>query len=220
MALDNVLFELRHSEPHLKHVEADDRSQPKIEPGTTVHHFDKAKLIQEIEGGCPLKHPAADDVSDRSAPQLAGIQMQPNPRPALLAEVKAIGGHNAVVSELKAVTSEGGGATLALNHVEAPADRSAPMTDGAHVGQWDKTAFLGEISSPGKALKHVDQVSDRSQPHVEPDIKIKRHPHDQLMSEVRSSSPQHLRHVEAVADRSSPHVTHTAALRMQSSGGH
>lgn len=33
MALDNVLFELRHSEPHLKHVEADDRSIPKIEPG-------------------------------------------------------------------------------------------------------------------------------------------------------------------------------------------
>lgn len=61
--------------------------------------------------------------------------MQPNPRPALLAEVKAIGGHNAVVSELKSVTSEGGGAGLALNHVEAPADRSAPMTDGAHVGQ-------------------------------------------------------------------------------------
>ncbi|KAG2451324.1 hypothetical protein HYH02_003929 [Chlamydomonas schloesseri] len=218
MALDNVLFELRHSEPHLKHVEADDRSGPKIEPGTTVHHFDKAKFIQEIEGGAPLKHP--DEVSDRSAPQLSGIQMQPNPRPALLAEVKAIGGHTAVVSEVRALASEAGGSGVALKHVEAPADRSAPMTDGASVGQWDKKAFLGEISSPGKALKHVDQVNDRSHPHVEPDVKIKRHPHDELMSEVRSSSPQQLRHVEATSDRSSPHVTHTAALRMQGSGGH
>jgi hypothetical protein len=61
--------------------------------------------------------------------------MQPNPRPALLAEVKAIGGHSAVVSELKAVASEGGAPGLALKHVDSPADRSAPMTDGANVGQ-------------------------------------------------------------------------------------
>ncbi len=61
--------------------------------------------------------------------------MQPNPRPALLAEVKAIGGHTAVVSEVRALASEAGGSGVALKHVEAPADRSAPMIDGASVGQ-------------------------------------------------------------------------------------
>lgn len=58
---------------------------------------------------------------------LKGAQLQPSDRPALLAEVKAIGGHHAVASEVKA-----GG--LALHHVEAPADRSAPVVKGAQVG--------------------------------------------------------------------------------------
>ncbi|PNH02341.1 Peroxisome biogenesis factor 1, partial [Tetrabaena socialis] len=117
-----------------------------------------------------------------------------------------------VVSELKAASEAGG---VPLRHLEGAeaADRSAPAVEGAHVGKLDRGAFLAEVGAR-KELRHVNQVCDRSTPLVEPDVKVGRHPHQELMTEIASGSPKGLRHVEAPADRSSPKVMTTAALRI------
>ncbi|EFJ49468.1 hypothetical protein VOLCADRAFT_104335 [Volvox carteri f. nagariensis] len=190
MSLDNVLYELRHegADKKLKHVEdVADRSQPAIEPGTHVHNWDKDSFLKEIETGVALKH--VKESQDRSSPRVEGIQVHPNDRPSFLAEVKAVGGHHALISELKA-----GG--VALQHVESPADRSAPAVQGAQVGKWDKDAFLHEIESP-HTLKHVENAADRSGPRVEPDLQIKSNKHDDLLNEIKSTSPTQLRHLRA-----------------------
>ncbi|GLI67965.1 hypothetical protein VaNZ11_012300 [Volvox africanus] len=208
MSLDNVLYELRHeaADLKLKHVEqVSDRSQPAIEPGTQIHHWDKGDFLKEIETGVSLKH--IDESQDRSSPRVEGVEVRVSERPALLKEVKLVGTHHAVVNEIKA-----GG--VVLQHVESPADRSAPAVQGAQVGKWDKDAFLHEIESP-HALKHVEAVDDRSMPRVEPEVQVKSNKHGELLSEIKKSSPNKLKHVEDRADRSDPHVTHTAALRVQ-----
>ncbi|KAG2501653.1 hypothetical protein HYH03_000157 [Edaphochlamys debaryana] len=213
MSLDQIAYVIRHQEGNvaLKHVEdVSDRSAPRIEPGATVHKFDKGTLLSSIEHGAELKHVPESQVHDCSTAHIdPDYHMQPSARPALLAEVQAVGGHHAVVSELKAAAEAGG---PELKHVEEPADRSAPNVEGASVGKWDKGKLLAEIEGH-KELKHVEGA-DRSAPLVEPDVKIKHHPHDELMKEVSSASPQALRHVEDPNDRSNPQVTHTAALRI------
>ncbi|GLC47896.1 hypothetical protein PLESTB_000037400 [Pleodorina starrii] len=189
MSLDNVIYELTHEGAglKLKHVEqVADRSGPAIEPGTHVHHWDKDNFLKEIETGVPLKH--IEECQDRSNPRVEGVQVHPNDRPALLAEVKAVGGHHALVSEIKA-------GSVALKHVDAPADRSAPAVQGAQVGKWDKGAFLHEIESEHK-LKHVENAADRSSPRVDPEVQLKPNRHGELLNEVKSSSPKQLRHVQ------------------------
>ncbi|GFR48816.1 hypothetical protein Agub_g10768 [Astrephomene gubernaculifera] len=196
----------------LKHVEdPKDRSEPRIEGKCTriIPHFHHTSTSIPATSRGHLSWIPTNACASLLAPA-ADVQLHPSNRAAHLAEVKALGGHHALLSELSAASQAGG---PALAHVEAPADRSAPVVEGAHVGKWDKSGFLQEIQSPPQ-LKHVERTADRSVPKVEPGVQVKRNSHHELLSEIRTSSPQALRHVQDTADRSEPRVTHTAALRV------
>jgi len=181
-------------------------------------------MLQEIEHGVPLKHVDKAEVHDASAPKIEDVVLHTSSRPELLSEIRAAGGHHAVVSELKHTflheAHEGG---FPLNHVAQVADKSAPAIADAHVGQWDKGAFLAEVQGP-HWLNTVEPgaVHDRSAPHVQGDAGVgvargASPTHGALLKEVAGSAKAgQLHHVPAEdkTDKSSPVVTKTAAMRV------
>jgi len=52
------------------------------------------------------------------------------------------------------------------------ADKSTPRIENVQVKKVDRQPFIQEVQSDHE-LKHVDEVSDRSEPHIEAGVTVK-----------------------------------------------
>lgn len=155
----------------LKHVETDDRSEPKIEPDVHLQPNHHRELLDEVRAAAA--HAAVvREVAAVSSAAGAGDGDEDSPASALVQQ---------------------------LHHVQTQ-DKAAPAIDPAtHVKQWDKEGFLKEVAAPHE-LHHVppSEVADRSEPAIPADVHVGENPNKAVLQQIASGDlASKLKHVEA-----------------------